>query len=389
MKTSGLWSRSWSRDWRVPGVALALLAWGALAATPASAQSHRAKRAKPAEVEAPADPAPAATTPPVASGPVDGSALGCVHPEESNAGSNVEIICAPSSIVDVARMQVFYRTVGSEGFTKVAMDYSESSGHRAVIPGTAVRGRAVQYYCEAYGGTGAVVASDGREDSPNTVLVHGAPGAAAQSDAASEAAPVEGAPGLVAAAEAGSDLDPRAGSLWVGLAFGSAYGWQPTSTLERRKDLSAEAGFAGAGLGYFAPEVGYRLTRNFAVAVRGRHQVLPAQGKDPEHPGSSARWAHSVLVRGLRTFSFDRSALFVAGQLGGGQGMRFYFPARSEIGLMASDTSQAGPVLFGPAAGYLYRLSRQVAMVAEVQVFLAAPHFATFVDTDLGVQLTF
>jgi hypothetical protein len=390
------WGRS--RAWRVSGLALGLLAWGALAAAPASAESKRRPRRPATPVAAEEAPAPAASTAPAATesppigapaenGPVNGAVLGCVHPEESNAGVNIEVVCAPSSIVDVARMQVFYRAQGAEGFTKIAMDYSESSGHRAVIPGTAARGRAMQYYCEATNAAGVVVASDGREDSPNTVLLHGDVPVAG-SEGPSEAAPIEGS-GLVAAAEAGSDLDARPGSLWVGLAFGSAYGWQPSVSLERRKDLSAEAGFAGAGLGYFAPEIGYHVTRNVAVALRGRHQVLPAQGTDPAHPGSSARWAHSVLLRGIRTFSFDRTAVFVAGQVGGGQGMRFYFPARQDIGLMTSDTSQAGPLLLGPAVGFQYRLNAKLAVVAQLQAFFAAPQFAAFADTDLGMQVTF
>jgi hypothetical protein len=388
-------SRSWSRAWRAQGLALGLLAWGALATAPASAQSKRqVRRATTVAQEAAPATAPAPTaSPPIAapaeSGPANGAVLGCVHPDESNAGANIEIVCAPSSIVEVAHMQVYYRT-GNDPFAKIAMDYSESIGHRAVIPGTAARGRAMQYYCEATNAAGVVVASDGRDDSPNTVLLHGgAPVAQAGGDGTSEAAPIEGTTGLVAAADAGSDLDPRAGSLWVGLALGSAYGWQPSVNLERRKDLSAEAGFAGAGLGYFAPEIGYHVTRNLAVALRGRHQMLPAQGTDPAHPGSSARWAHSVLVRGIRTFSFDRTAVFVAGQLGGGQGMRFYFPARQDSGLPASDTSQAGPLLFGPAVGFQYRCNAKIALVAQLQMFFAAPHFAAFADTDIGAQMTF
>ena len=119
------------------------------------------------------------------------------------------------------------------------------------------------------------------------------------------------------------------------------------------------------------------------MSLRGRHQYIPAQGADPEHPGSPSRWAHSVLLRGQHTLERGRLAFVLAAQLGGGDGIRFRFPPRQDFGLPASDTSRAGPVLLGPAGGLLYRLNPRLALAADLQVFVSAPHVAAIADSRL------
>src|SRR5262249_29407224 len=147
-----------------------------------------------------------------------------------------------------------FRGGGADSFMKVAM-LPAQKGFRAVIPAASVQGNGVQYFCEAYDKAGAKLSSDGRDDSPNVILLQAAPRPTA-AGGGSEATPLE-ASAQGAPVEAESAFAPRAHSLWVGVAVGAAYGWQPSVNLERRSDLSAGAGFAGGGLGYFAPEIGF------------------------------------------------------------------------------------------------------------------------------------
>jgi hypothetical protein len=365
------------------GLALALVAAGALAAAPASAASRRHPRKAPPPAAEPApapEPAPAAE-PAAGATFAPGSALECVRPDQAQAGSDIEIVCAPSSILGVSHMQIGYRGGRSDSFTRVGMQTTDV-GFRAVIPGAAAQGNGVQYFTEAFDKANALVATDGRDDSPNVILLRGGTVVAGN-----DATPLEAS---AQAAPSEARFAPRAHSLWVGIAFGAAYGWQPSVSLERRSDLNADAGFAGGGLGYLAPEVGFRLTPRLGLSLRGRHQYLPSEGHDPAHPGTSAHWAHSVLARASYAFPFERTAVFVAGQVGGGEGVRFWFPAgQGGSDMTASDTSKAGPVIFGPATGFLFRINQQVALLAELQIFMAAPKFATFADADLGVQMSF
>jgi hypothetical protein len=314
--------------------------------------------------------------------------LSCAAPDEIEAGKEVVVECQREKWLADARIELFVRLTGKEGYTAIALENPDPKGPlRARIGGGDVNPPFVTYYVQANVAGAGVVAQNGRPDSPNLVRVKAPPPppepmgalAAPKSDAQESSF----LPRWIA-----TDWVPRTpGKLWVGLSLGSGYGWQSRSKLEYRSDLEANSGFGPAGLVHFAPEVGYQLTPEIAVSLAGRHQFISTGGGEPAYPGHAPHWAHSVLARGMYVVDRGPVGLYGAAQVGGGSGFRFRFSPDPVAGRPRHDTTRGGPVVFGPAAGLLYRLAGNFGLVAETSLLFGVPDFGLMTDINLGVQL--
>jgi hypothetical protein len=312
--------------------------------------------------------------------------LDCKAPDEVDTGATITIDCELERWLADARVELHFRAAGSESYRPVSMDLVGPKGPlRGQVPGVGVGAPFLLYYLQATIES-AVVAASGRPDSPNIVRVRPAP-------------PPPGLAGVLgrasmhgsarATASAGSRHgEPRApGRFWVGLGLGSGYGWQSRSPLEYRSDLEADAGFGPAGILHLAPEVGYQLTPRIALALAGRHQFISSGGGEPAYPGQPARWAHALLARGL--YFVDRGPLgfYGAAQIGGGDGFRFRFPPDPIAGRPRHDTTRAGPLVFGPGAGVVYRLRAQLSLVLDTSLLVGVPAFGLMGNVNFGVQV--
>jgi len=307
--------------------------------------------------------------------------LDCTAPDEVRAGDDVTIECrVPRGLA--TRAQIFYRPQGAETYSSVPMSAGGDGVYRGTLSG--LKGRSVQFYCEAQDARGSVVAASGRTDDPDLITL--------RSGKASGSGGGDGAdvPALFATATAappphGLRRTPQA--FWFGLGVGSGYGWQTTTTLEHRSDLQARSGFAAAALGHLTPEIGYQFTPRVAMSLEGRHQIIPSSGSDPDHPGSAPGWAHSVLLRTSYTFiDGDTVSLFGAAQVGGGEGFRFRFKPDSAPTLKATDTARSGPLLFGPGAGVIFRLTPSLGAVVETNLLAGVPDFGMVADLNVAAQ---
>jgi hypothetical protein len=329
----------------------------------------------------------------------------CPNPDEAPPHESIFLRCVIKSEVPAAKVFLFYRLPGEEKFLAAKMSRSRRGWWSGSIPGRAVVGKSLQYYVEARDASGQEAATNGRNDSPNLMLVReGAPSLAEGTLAGtrsgtrrrrSRAADEEENPleAQERERERSSGLHRRgARSFWIGLGLGTAYGWHRATRLEFRTDLKVEAGLAAAGLLYLAPEVGYQFTDSFGVSLQGRHQFIPEQKSDTldSHEGAPATGAHSLLAKASYFAGSGNLQLVISGIFGGGEGFRLVIPPRPTTDptttLPRNDTVRGGPFVAGAAATILYHFSAHAALALELKGLAGFPDSGRVADFGLGMQ---
>jgi hypothetical protein len=101
-------------------------------------------------------------------------ALTCAIPDEAPAHADLYVHCAARANVK-ARTIVFYYRVGGAHYTSVTMDRTPKGWYAAVVPAAHVVGKSLQYYAQAFDAHEKVAAANGKESSPNILMVRGAP----------------------------------------------------------------------------------------------------------------------------------------------------------------------------------------------------------------------
>jgi hypothetical protein len=283
----------------------------------------------------------------------------------------------------VSKVLLFYRLPGGESFSQVNTERSRRGWYNGVIPSDAAAGKSLQYYFEARDASGKEVATNGRNDSPNLMLIReGAPivgrGALAGLRFASgerhgeEENPLEAQQNArERAIEDVGRRTRRAKSFFVAFGVGTGYGYHGRGRLEYRTDLEVGQGLASVGLVYFSPEAGYMITDGLSVSVQGRFQYIPEQGSAQPGTGSPAHGANSIL--GKLAYAFGHKSLQFQVSLfgGGGEGFRLQVPPKRtndpKTSLPRNDTVRAGPIVFGPGLGLLYNFVPRFAWALEAR----------------------
>jgi hypothetical protein len=303
--------------------------------------------------------------------------------------------------VTAARVLLFYRTPGDEKFLSTKMSRSPRGWWSGTIPARAASGKSIQYYVEAVAASGEEAATNGRNDSPNLMLIR--EGAPSVSEGNLAGLPIsrrrrardEEDPLVAQERERARTVGVHrrgAGSFWLGLGVGSAYGWHRATRLEFRNDLKVEAGPAGAGLLYLAPEVGYQFTDEIGVSIQGRDQIIPEQKSDflDEHEGGPSHGAHSVLGKVSYFAGSGNLQLMLSGIIGGGEGFRLVIPPKPTSDPMTtlprSDTVRGGPGIAGASATFLYHFSPHATLALDVKGLLGFPDEGRVIDFGLGMQ---
>jgi hypothetical protein len=101
-------------------------------------------------------------------------ALHCAIPDEAPAHADLYVHCAARANVK-ARTIVFYYRVGGAHYTSVTMDRTPKGWYAAFIPAAHVVGKSLQYYAQAFDAHEKVAATNGKESSPNILMLRGAP----------------------------------------------------------------------------------------------------------------------------------------------------------------------------------------------------------------------
>ncbi len=102
-------------------------------------------------------------------------ALTCAVPDEAPLRTDLFVHCVARANLKARSIVFYYRTFGAHYYS-VPMERTAKGWYAALVPGTRVMGKVLQYYAEALDGREAVVATNGKETSPNILTLRpGAP----------------------------------------------------------------------------------------------------------------------------------------------------------------------------------------------------------------------
>jgi hypothetical protein len=255
------------------------------------------------------------------------------------------------------------------------MEKSQKGWWTADVPASAVKGKSIQYYVEAVGTTGDVIAANGRDDSPEIIyIVNPQPTAEATHQEVQPLAPPP------------PELRRKPGSWFGGLYLGHGYGWHPKSDLEYYNGEKAAAGGADeAGPGHIGLQAGYQLTDELAFSLVTRSQYIPKSGNDPNRTGHPANGAHALLVKGEYDFAGEQHLFYAGGMLGVGA-FRLGFEPNTDRGILTNDTVKGGPILLGPMGGAMYNFKGHLTAFGELGVLFGIGDSALIADLNIGLQ---
>jgi len=330
--------------------------------------------------------------------PVRINALDCPAADETPPDKSVSVRCAVAPNLGVSKVVLFFREPGKEDFASAQMEKTRKGWFIGKIPKRVVKGKSLQYYFEGRDKSGKPLVSNGRNDSPNLMLIR--EGAAedvealsGNKEADSDENPLEHREdtgprmllGKIDRSKVGVDTRYGKRSWWIGIAGGTGMGYAKGNGPEARPDLKSlfVPGAGWAGLGQLAPEVGYHFSPDMAVSIQGRHQYIPQPKQFAPYTASGA---NSVLARLLVFTKQKRARLYGAVMAGGGEGFRLVLypdPNRPTF----KDTVRGGPLVLGVGVGFLFEISKALSFVTEVNGLGGLPSICGVVDVNIGLQI--
>jgi hypothetical protein len=350
--------------------------------------------------------------------------LYCPAVEEATEGQEIIIRCAAKPTLKAERVLLYFRASGAPTYAVAAMQNSPKGWLVASIPAEAATGESLQYYCEARDSADNVVATNGQEDIPNPIILKpAAPGATPLPPTVATGGGGEGEDALagIKHEQQNEILEQgihrrRKGAFWVGVGWGTGWGYHRASLLEYRRDAPAvSAGVHSVGWANFYPEVGYLITEHIGVAVQGRLEYIPIQGSGDTHKGGPANGAFGVLGRGLYYLDLGagNAQLQFSANLGGGD-YRFAYPPTNPKGTaypvkdsngnyikdangnyvttvpptQLTDTVRSGTFLYGVGAGFVYHFTHWVAANFELRFLGAGPHLGFLFEGYASAQFS-
>jgi hypothetical protein len=351
--------------------------------------------------------------------PIKIAALDCPEPDEAILEKSVTLRCAVSPRLPVASVVLHYRAPGKEEYEEVEMKKTPKGWYQGKIPKKAVVGKSLQFWFEGRNSDGKAVVANGDPNAPNIMLIVEQAGAAKEAGEGEgeEENPLDedGRPkkpkiylGHRDTSNEGLDIRFGKRKFWIGLGFGSGYGYIKGNGLEavnQSTDIgngcnssmpgfhclqsAFQPGLAWAGWFQVEPEFGYALTPNLAIALTGRLQYIV-------QPSKYAHYAATGAISGLLKLIYYTQQSMIRGfgtvMVGGGEGARFVVYPGQGTGLPYSDfqdTVRAGPALVGLGGGVYFELSRAVSLVLEADVLAGLPQFGAWLDGVLALQVNF
>jgi len=97
-------------------------------------------------------------------------ALTCVVPDEAPLRTDLFVHCVARPNVKARSIVFYYRGAGARYYS-VPMERTAKGWYAAIVPGVRVTGKALQYYAEAFNDREAIVANNGKENSPNIITL--------------------------------------------------------------------------------------------------------------------------------------------------------------------------------------------------------------------------
>jgi hypothetical protein len=308
-------------------------------------------------------------------------------------GKPIPINLTLDSSVKPKKVMLSFSADGSEDFGEREMKEASPGNWMGEIPASATEGAKVSYYIEVDGDDDQVVAKKGSAAEPLVVSLLG-PGGVPLGAAKKKVAPPP------------PKANEAEGPTWyLGLGFGSGFGWTTGTGEVYSQDVVKPGGFAAAKLGQITPEIGYFLSPNLILSLQLRFQKVSgatsfyAPAGDTTTCGTSMICAPpSLAISGFARahFLFDFGDLhpFVSAAVGGGSIRHVTsFPSvpkcGSDMKTTCVDTIDAGPIFVGGGGGLLYNLSDAFALTAESNLLFGFSNFTFNVDINVGVAVEF
>jgi hypothetical protein len=350
--------------------------------------------------------------------PVRINALDCPEPDEAILEKPVTLRCAVSPKLPVSSVVLHYRSPGKEEYTDIEMKKTPKGWFEGKIPKKAVVGKSLQYYYEGRNDAGKPVVANGDSNAPNIILIveeaqKGKSSSAAAGSDDEEENPLDedGRPKRLKVILGRRNteiegLDTRYGKrkYWVGIGVGSGFGYAKGDGLEA-VNMSQDPQFhslqsvfqpggAWAGIAHFAPELGYMINPDVAIALEGRFQYIPQSSTYTHY---AAKGAISGLAKLIFYTKQSQLRFFGSAMAGGGEGVRFIvYPAQGATVPGTNqpvpyqdfkDTIHGGPFLAGVGGGLYYEMSRSASFVTEAHALSSLPAFSAFVDVNIAIQI--
>ena len=338
----------------------------------------------------PEPPKPPATPPP--SSEPDVAANGLVHEavSEGKQGSAISVTVGASDKLEFEKMILAYRPEGATEFLGREMKEVADGRYGAEIPTSATSGGSVAYYIEAEDADGAPVAARGSVDNPLVIHLLGV-GITHRDEDEDE--------------DEDEDNEAPDRRIFVGLMAGSGIGWA-SGNGDTNADIPIEpAGLATAGVGQFAPEVGYWLNSGLLLSVQIRYEYITGTtdihetttNMCPDNVCKTANYALAVFAKATWKFGTDTKFHPFFSLAAGGGRIRHVVSFQNTLPKQCGpnhdqtciDTIGAGPVLFGPGGGIMYDIHERASVVLQVNSVLAVPDFTAHIDGNLGIAVAF
>ena len=312
--------------------------------------------------------------------------------EESLAGQPILISVRLGAEVRAREVVLAYRPAGADSFTQLAMKAATGGELQGIIPDAATHGSALQYYLEARGATGKVLAASGSADAPHIVAIARAAGApvAAAGDGEN---PLGAGGDTTTVTQAVTSVHKR---FWFGFSLGSGAGYITGETEVSHQQVTCCLALAPFHL---LPEFGYWLTPHLGLSLTARIG-FPI--------GANVAGAATLAPAFIGRFSYmtgEYGGVVVHGDLGGGF-IRHIIKLSATSATAAqgdTDTYATGPLFIGAGVGWNKPLGDTFHFIVDLDVLAGLPivdtvgsgtrptklGFAVNADLTIGLQVAF
>jgi hypothetical protein len=322
----------------------------------------------------------------------------CPLPFDVPADQEMVVRCVTQKQQKKASAVFRYRRHDSEGeYTRIPMQRSSKGWLVAVIPSRVVHGKSLVFFVEARIPLLPEPVFFGHAENPNLLPIRAPVGADDDdADAVATHSPQQAA-----------DVPGRLGRLrvpgtwWLGLAGGSGVAYHGREVVDSNSSATGttlpvhvRSGFSATSLFQVEPEIGYQLSRRFALSVMGRYQYAPKDA-DGYLPAANE---HAIITSAFAAFVRAHLALLARGRFeasasvgaGGGTSFLAVVPKQCRddgCTLNHSDTVHGSAFGVLGGVGAMYTVAAHVGIVFDVKEIVTLPRSMAATEVSLGVIL--
>ena len=344
--------------------------------------------------------------------------LMCGVPDVAPPGKELFIRCALKPGLNAKVVQLHHRAPGVEAYQVLAMRKSAKGWYLATLPGHLMKAGTLQVFFDARDASDNEVASNGQADSPSAIEIR-KKGSGHGRGGDDEDDPMKKIRDEQKDANYEAGLHRRReGAFWFSAGAGAGWGFAPAGNLEWERQIRVSAITTTTGMFHVLPEVGYMYSDTFGLALQARVEFIQQQQASYVDRGTTvqvtAGWisgapttmAFAMFARAINYIDLSSSGNFqfsFSGDVGGGF-IRFPVMPVAKLGpqdangnltidqpntIAKTDTRAVGPFLLGASAGFIYHLSRHLAIALDARAVTGLPNFGAVLEGGLSLQLAF